>query len=266
MAVVPVGEYRGHPLTHGNPGCRHQCPVRGWIRDGSREMDFICSMDGFVSKNDMEKVVIFARVSTDRQEYQRQLTELREYCAKAGWQVVREFANKVSGARRNEERPEIESLIDFVKTNQIRRVVCLEISRLGRNTLEALKVIQSLNENHVSLYVKNYNLETLTPDGQVNPVASLICTILLEIAQMERLTIRERMASGRNQYIAKCRAEGIKMGRPSTYRKSEAKYREQYGREISLLKKGISLRNVAAITGTSVNTLRKIRSLFCDHV
>lgn len=229
-------------------------------------MDFICSMDGFVSKNDMEKVVIFARVSTDRQEYQRQLTELREYCAKAGWQVVREFANKVSGARRNEERPEIESLIDFVKTNQIRRVVCLEISRLGRNTLEALKVIQSLNENHVSLYVKNYNLETLTPDGQVNPVASLICTILLEIAQMERLTIRERMASGRNQYIAKCRAEGIKMGRPSTYRKSEAKYREQYGREISLLKKGISLRNVAAITGTSVNTLRKIRSLFCDHV
>lgn len=229
-------------------------------------MDFICSMDGFVSKSDMEKVVIFARVSTDRQEYQRQLTELREYCAKAGWQVVREFANKVSGAKRNEERPEIEALIDFVKANQIRRVVCLEISRLGRNTLEALKVIQTLNENHVSLYVKNYNLETLTPDGQVNPVASLICTILLEIAQMERLTIRERMASGRNQYIAKCRAEGIKMGRPSTYRKSEAMYREQYGRELSLLKKGISLRNVSSITGTSVNTLRKIRSLFCDHV
>ena len=214
-------------------------------------MDFICCMDGFVSKSDMEKVVIFARVSTDRQEYQRQLTELREYCAKAGWQVVREFANKVSGARRNEERPEIEALIDFVKTNQIRRVVCLEISRLGRNTLEALKVIQTLNENHVSLYVKNYNLETLTPDGQVNPVASLICTILL---------------AGRTLYIKRCREQGIKMGRPSTYRKSEAMYLEQYPKEISLLKKGISLRNVAAITGTSVNTLRKIRSLFCDHV
>ena len=56
----------------------------------------------------------------------------------------------------------IGALIDFVKANQIRRVVCLEISRLGRNTLEALKVIQTLNENHVSLYVKNYNLETLT--------------------------------------------------------------------------------------------------------
>ena len=207
----------------------------------------------------MEKVVILARVSTDKQEYERQLVELRDYCAKARWMVVREFANKVSGAKRNEERPEIVELIEFVKSNDIRRVVCLEISRLGRNTLEALKVIQSLNEHHVSLYVKNYNLETLTPDGNVNPVvASLITTILLEVAQMERLTIKERMTSGRNQYIAKCRAQGIKMGRPSTYKKSESVYREEYAKEISLLRKGISLRNIHAITGTSINTLRKL--------
>ena len=211
----------------------------------------------------MDKVVILARVSTDKQEYQRQLVELRDYCAKVGWEVVGEFANKVSGARKMEERSEIVELIEFVKSNDIRRVVCLEISRLGRNTLEALKVIQSLNEHHVSLYVKNYNLETLTPEGVINPVASLICTILLEVASMERLTIKERMASGRNQYIARCRANGIKMGRPS-YRKSESKYREQYAKELSLLRKGISLRNVSALTGTSVNTLRKLLSIVGD--
>ena len=159
-----------------------------------------------------------------------------------------------------EERSEIMDLIAYVKTNEIDKVVCLEISRLGRNTLEALKVIQCLNENGVSLYVKNYNLETLNPDGKVNPVASLICTILLEIASMERLTIKERMASGRDQYIAKCRKEGLKMGRPSTYRKSEDAYKQQYSREIGLLRKGISLRNIAAITGTSVNTLRKLKA------
>ena len=190
------------------------------------------------------------------------MLELRDYCSKMGWEVVHEFANKVSGARKNEERTEIVDLINFVKGNSIRRVVCLEISRLGRNTLEALKVIQSLNEHHVSLYVKNYNLETLTPEGAINPVASLITTILLEVAQMERLTIKERMTSGRNLYIAKCRAQGIKMGRPSTYRKSEDKYREQYAKEIALLRKGISLRNVYALTGTSINTLRKLCTLF----
>lgn len=209
----------------------------------------------------MDKVVIFARVSTDRQEYQRQLLELREYCSKAGWDVVREFANKVSGAKRNEERSEVIDLINFVIENKIQRVVCLEISRLGRNTLEALKVIQSLNEEGVSLFVKNYGLETLMPDGTVNPVASLICTILLEVASMERLTIRERMASGRTQYIKRCREQGIKMGRPSTYRKSEAEYKEQYTKELSLLRKGISFRNVASLTGTSVNTLRKLKSM-----
>lgn len=210
----------------------------------------------------MEKVVILARVSTNTQEYERQLVELREHCARVGWTVVHEFANKVSGARRNEERTEIVELIDFVRNNEIKRVVCLEISRLRRNTLEALKVIQSLNESGVSLYIRNYNLETLTPGGKPNPVASLICTILLEIASMERLTIRERMASGRNQYIAKCRREGIKMGRPASYRKSESAYREQYSKEITLLRKGISLRNIHAITGVSINTLRKLHKLF----
>ena len=206
----------------------------------------------------MDKVVILARVSTQAQDYQRQVTELQEYCDRAGWEVTRVFANKVSGAKAVTERAEIVDMVEYIKSNDIQRVVCLEISRLGRNTLEALKVINYLNENGVSLYVKNYNLETLI-DGKVNPVASLICTILLEIASMERLTIKERMTSGRNQYIAKCKEQGIKMGRPSSYRKSDASYKEQYGKEISLLKKGISLRNVAQLTGTSVNTLRKLR-------
>ena len=206
----------------------------------------------------MDKVVILARVSTQAQDYQRQVTELQEYCDRAGWEVTRVFANKVSGAKAVTERTEIVEMVEYIKGNDIQRVVCLEISRLGRNTLEALKVINYLNENGVSLYVKNYNLETLV-DGKVNPVASLICTILLEIASMERLTIKERMTSGRNHYIAKCKEQGIKMGRPSSYRQSDASYKEQYGKEISLLKKGISLRNVSQLTGTSVNTLRKLR-------
>ena len=206
----------------------------------------------------MDKVVILARVSTQAQDYQRQVTELQEYCDRAGWEVTRVFANKVSGAKAVTERAEIVEMVEYIKSNDIQRVVCLEISRLGRNTLEALKVINYLSSHGVSLYVKNYNLETLI-DGKVNPVASLICTILLEIASMERLTIKERMTSGRNQYITKCREQGIKMGRPSSYRKSDASYKEQYGKEISLLKKGISLRNVSQLTGTSVNTLRKLR-------
>ena len=207
----------------------------------------------------MEKVVILARVSTDKQDYERQVNELTDYCRKMDWKVEKVFTNKVSGAKKNEEREEIQELISYVNSHQIRRVVCLEISRMGRNTLEALKVIQILNEHKVSLYVKNYNLETLDSEGRVNPVASLICTILLEVAAMERLTIKERMASGRDQYIEKCRREGIKMGRPSTYRKSIVEYKKQYQREFSLIRKGLSLANISAITGTSISTIQKLR-------
>ena len=207
----------------------------------------------------MEQVAILARVSTQGQDYERQVVELTDYCQRMNWEVVKVFANKVSGATKNADREEISGLVEYVKEYRLNRVVCLEISRLGRNTLEALKVINYLNENGVSLHIKNYNLNTLNPDGKVNPVASLICTILIEIASMERLTIKERMASGRDQYIAKCRREGVKMGRPSTYRKSDDDYKDQYQKEISLLRKGISLRNVHAITGTSVGTLQKIK-------
>ena len=206
--------------------------------------------------------MILARVSTDKQDYQRQIVELTDYCSKVGWEIVKVFANKISGAKKTEERPEVLEMLSYVKEHAIKRVCCLEVSRLGRNTLEALKVIQMLNDNKVSLFIKNYNLETLNPDGTPNPVASLITTILLEVASMERKTILERVNSGRNQYIAKCRKEGIKMGRPSDYKKSEDTYKEQYQKELTLLRKGISLRNVHKLTNTSMNTLRKLKSMF----
>ena len=204
------------------------------------------------------RVVILARVSTDKQLYERQVVEMEQYCKSVGWDVAKIFANKVSGIKKNEERPEIMEMLQYIEQNNIDKVCVLEISRLGRNTLEALKVIELLNERKVCLYIKNYNLETLDSEGNVNPITGLICTILLDIGAMERNTIKERMASGRDQYIAKCRKEGIKMGRPSTYRKSDDTMREQYKKEISLLKQGMSLRNISIITGTSIMTIRKL--------
>ena len=204
------------------------------------------------------KVVILARVSTDKQLYERQVVEMEQYCKSVGWDVAKVFANKVSGTKKNEDRPEIMEMLQYIEQNNIDKVCVLEISRLGRNTLEALKVIELLNEKKICLFIKNYNLETLDAKGNVNPITSLICTILLEISSMERHTIIERMASGRDQYIAKCRATGKKMGRPSTYRKSDDTMREQYKKEISLLKQGMSLRNISIITGTSIMTIRKL--------
>ena len=207
----------------------------------------------------MKKVAILSRTSTDKQDYQYQIDLLTKICESRSWEVVKIFANKISGAKKNEDREEIMELIDYVKTHDVDMVCCTEISRLGRSTIEALKVIEVLNEHKVNLFMANYGLETLTKDAKVNPVTSLITTILLEIAQLERGLIRDRMKAGYDAYRQRCRENGISMGRTSSYRKSEKAYREEYSRQLSLMRKNISLRNISKLTGTSMNTLRKLK-------
>ena len=209
----------------------------------------------------MEKVCLLLRVSTSEQDYTYQYNTLKELCDRKGWEIVKVFANKVSGAKKNEERQEIVELIDFVQNNKVDRVVATEISRIGRDTLEALKTIEVLNEHHVNLYLANYNIETLNPNGEVNPIARLILTICLEISSYERNLIRYRMKQGYEDYLRKRREdkENHRLGRKTEYRKNEQQYREQYKQELTLLRKGISLRNVQQLTGTSVGTLRKLK-------
>ena len=205
----------------------------------------------------MIKTVIFARVSTSVQEYDRQVNELTALANGNGWSVEAVFAEKISGAKANNERTELLNMISYVEANHIDKVLVTELSRLGRDTLQVLEVIEVLNGKGISLYIQNYNVETLTKEGKVNAMSQFLITILAEVARMERKTIRERVESGYKNY----RAAGGKVGRKVGYQKSESDMKEQYVEEIKLLKKGYSLRNISKITGTSINTIRKCRAL-----
>ena len=205
----------------------------------------------------MTKVVIFARVSTAIQEYDRQINELSTLALSNGWSVEGVFAEKISGAKKNVERVELMKMVEFVEANNIDKVLVTELSRLGRNTLQVLEVIELLNGKGISLYIQNYGIETLTKDGEINPMSQFLITILSEVSRLERKTIRERVSSGYTNY----RNQGGKVGRKEGYRKSDEQIKEQYAKEIQLLKKGLSLRNIRAITNTSVNTLRKLQKI-----
>lgn len=203
------------------------------------------------------KVVLFCRVSTLQQEYDRQVNELSALALSNGWSVEGVFAEKVSGAKKNVERAELMKMIEFVEANQIDKVLVTELSRLGRDTLQVLEVIELLNAKGISLYIQNYGIETLTPEGKVNAMSQFLITILSEIARIERSTTRERVYSGYLNHRAKNGAVGRKVG----YRKSDEQMKQQYVKEIQLLKKGLSLRNIQAITSTSINTLRKLKEI-----
>lgn len=205
----------------------------------------------------MDRICIFARVSTSIQEYDRQVNELTSLAQRNGWNVEAVFCEKVSGAKKNAERKELSRMVDYVQAHNINKVAVTELSRLGRDTLQVLEVIEQFNRLGISLYIQNYGIETLTESGEVNPMSQFLITILAEVARMERKTIRERVESGYKNY----RANGGKVGRKEGYRKSETDMREQYAEEIRLLRKGISLRNISKITHTSVNTIRKCQRL-----
>lgn len=205
----------------------------------------------------MIKIAIFARVSTSVQDYERQVNELTALAKGKGWSVEAIFCEKISGARKNADRNELTRMIKYVQANRINKVAVTELSRLGRDTLQVLEVIERFNELGISLYIQNYNIETLNEDGTINPMSQFLITILAEVARMERKTIRERVESGYKNY----RANGGKVGRKQGYKKSAEAMREQYAEEMRLLRKGISLRNISKITGTSVNTIRKCQSL-----
>ena len=199
----------------------------------------------------MKRVVIYARVSTTGQDYQRQLSELRGYASRMNYEVM------ISGAKKVAEREALTDLLKYVEENEVDKVLIYECSRLSRRAVDFLQVIEYLTEHGISVYIHQNGLETLLSDGSPNPIAQLVLGILAQFNSMERGLIRSRMQSGYNHF----RQQGGKVGRKVGYRKSEDELREQYGKEIQLLRKGLSLRNIAAITGTSTGTLQKIKKI-----
>ena len=212
-----------------------------------------------IKMEERTKVVIYARVSTSTQDYTRQITELRNYAWKQNYKIVKEFSEKISGGKKIEERVAIKELLDFVQTNEVDKVLVYEASRLSRRQLDFLSIIEQLNEAGVSLFILQNGLETLLPNKTVNPIAGLVLGIMSQFNSLEKNLIRARMASGYEHH----RASGGRVGRKEGYRKSEEDYRTHYDREITLLQKGNTLADVRAITGTSINTLRKLKENYC---
>lgn len=203
------------------------------------------------------KAIIYARVSTAGQDYDRQLAELRQYADRMGYDVVKTFSEKISGAKKVAERQAMTELLNYVEVNKVDKVLIYECSRLSRRAVDFLSIIETFNEKKISLYIHQNGLETLLPNGEINPIATLVLGILAQFNSMERSLIRSRMESGYNNF----RNNGGVVGRKTGYRKTNEQMILEYAEEIKLLKKGYSLRNISKITHTSVNTLRKLYAL-----
>lgn len=208
----------------------------------------------------MKRAVIYARVSSvnDRQNTHRQVEDLTRFANKNEYDLVGIYQEHVSGATKNENRMVLMECLDYCVSHKVDFLLLSELSRLGRSTLQVLKSLEILHEAGVSVYIQNLGIYTLQSDGLVNPIASIMVTVLAEMANIERSNIAYRLNSGRANYIA----NGGKLGRKAGSIKSVDKKKEEYKEVISLLKRGYSVRNVAKLSGVSASTVQRVKKDF----
>ena len=206
------------------------------------------------------KAIIYARVSSvgDRQNTERQISDLTEYAEYQKLEIAQIFEEKISGAKKNVERPVLLQAIDYCKQNKVAILLVSELSRLGRNAFEVLATVKDLIDNGINLYMQKEQLTLLDNDGSPTMFAPIMIATLSTCAQLERENIKFRLNSGRKLYIER----GGKLGRKVGSTKSLEQKKEQYKDMIGYLKRGYSIRNVAKLTGKGISTVQRIKADF----
>ncbi|MDC2278836.1 recombinase family protein [Bacteroides thetaiotaomicron] len=206
------------------------------------------------------KAIIYARVSstTDRQTTDRQVEDLKSYAEYSKMEVVKIFEEKVSGAKKNTERPILVEALSYCRTERIDMLLVSELSRLGRNAFEVLETVKGLVDDGINLYMQKEKFTLLDDDKQPSMFAPIMLATLSTCAQLERENIKFRLNSGRQQYIAKGGQLGRKMGSV----KSADKKREEYKDVLKALRQGLSVRQVAKLTDTSASTVQRLKKEF----
>ena len=170
--------------------------------------------------------VIYARVSSvnDRQDTSRQVSDLRKYADAQCVKIVNIYEEHISGAKKIEEREVLTECLRYCVAKRPNYLLISELSRLGRSTLQVLRSLEILHEAKVSVFIQNIGLYSLQPNGEINPITSILITVLSEVAAIERTNIRYRLESGRQKYIA----DGGKLGRKQGSIKSMEQRKEEY--------------------------------------
>lgn len=172
------------------------------------------------------------------------------------------FKDTISGSIAFSERPEGAKIIELVKEGRIDTIYINDISRIGRDNIDVLNMIQFFTENGVNLISRREGLSTMI-EGKVNPIASLIIGILSTLAQHELERLKERQREG----IARAKDRGVYSSHGGN-RKEET--REEFlsksdtKKIIKYLNEGNSLRRSALLSKASLGKVQKVARVLED--
>jgi DNA invertase Pin-like site-specific DNA recombinase len=189
-----------------------------------------------------KRVGIYLRVSTKDQTTDNQLRELRQVADRAGWEVVKFFEDAgISGAKGRDKRPAYDALLKAVARREVDLVAAWSVDRLGRSMQDLVGFLEDLRAHGADLYLHQQALDTTTPSGRA------LFGMMAVFAEFERGMIQERVNAG----LARAKAQGKRLGRPTVGNETETKVRE-------LRANGMGIVKVAKTLGIGVSAVQRI--------
>jgi DNA invertase Pin-like site-specific DNA recombinase len=202
-------------------------------------------------------VAILVRVSTDKQTSDRQKAELLAYADSKGFSVVEVVEETISGRASAIDRTGLKRIEELAEMGAIKKVLVHEVSRVARTNSTLHKFVENLESHHCSLYWHSQSIETLLPNGKRNPAASIMLSLLSEMAVAEVEVLRERINSG----LAEARRKGVVLGRPKGTTMSSDSILNRHADIVRLLKQGHSIRHAGKITGKGFSTVQRVKKI-----
>lgn len=149
------------------------------------------------------KVVIYNRVSTDKQELQQQIEACKKFCDYKGFEVKDIFTDVGSG-KDFFHRPNFQIMLNKLRTYEYGGVVVFRFDRLGRNTVDCIKFFDEMEGKGIKIFSLNESIDTTSPIGRA------IRDFIIRLAQLER----ENISEATKQRLNALRALGKTLGRP----------------------------------------------------
>jgi len=183
-----------------------------------------------------QRCAIYARVSTEKQNTDRQLTDLREYAGRMGWTAV-EYIEKESSVKR---RPVFERMMAEARMRKFDVIIVWAIDRFARSMKQFIDCVLELDRAGVGVRSITQNICS----DQKDPMGQFVLGLFGLLAQLERAMIVERVRSG----VAEAKRQGKHCGRPpKVFRRDRA---------AALRKEGVSWRKIASQLGVPQSTIR----------
>lgn len=191
------------------------------------------------------KVYAYLRVSTQLQTIDNQKHEINHWCRRNGLTISTWVTESVSGTIAWEKR-KLGKLIKKMEPEDL--MICTEISRLGRNMLMVMSILNYCSQHGVRIHTIKDNFDL---SDSIN--SKIIAFAFALASEIERNLISQRT----REALAIKRQAGIKLGRPKGHSEKVARMLEDADNLQSMLKAGESKTSIARHYGVHRNTLYK---------